>query len=167
MRRKHALAAVAIFCAIFAFDSFPACGAPGVPASDLDSAGDHPGDWMLGYKSVDAKGLGIVAFVRLLRDRDSRGMVKYDEIVMRSDKRYPFGLWDTYLGKCDSHAIADIWAGELNSDGDAKGLPIARIEYVTQPRHFTGYETLEKLCNGEAMQTVADPVTYAHDLIKR
>lgn len=167
MRRKYALAAMAIFCAIFAFDGLPACAAPGVEASDLDSAGDHPGDWMLEYKMVDAKGFGIVAFVRLLRPRDARGIVKYDEIVMHSDKRYPFGLWDTYLGKCDRHAAADTWAGEMNEDGDAKGLPVSKIEYVPQFKHSTGYDLLEKLCSGTAMQTVADPVAYAHDALKR
>jgi hypothetical protein len=161
---------VAAFYAIFAFDGLPAraaAAAKPVEASDLDSAGDHPGDWMLEYKFADAKGTGIAAFVRILRNRDARGMVKYDEIVMHSDKRYPFGLWDTYLGKCDSHAIADIWAGEMNTEGDARGLPVAKIEYVSQPKHFAGYDTLEKLCNGEAMPAVADPVAYAHDLLKR
>lgn len=169
MRRKLTIAGMAALCAIFAFGSFPAGAAPGktVEASDLDSAGDRPGDWMLEYKSVDPKGLGVVGFIRLLRPRDGRGVLKYDEIVMHSDKRYPFGLWDTYLGKCDSHAIADVWAGEMNTDGDARGLPVAKIEYVQQPKHFIGYDTLEKLCNGETMQTVADPVAYAHDLLKR
>lgn len=169
MRRKHTIAGLASLCAIFTFGAIAADATPAkaIMASDLDSAGDHPGNWMLEYQSTDGKGFGLVGFVRLLRSRDARDMVKYDEIVMHSDKRYPFGLWDTYLGKCDSHSIADIWAGEMNTDGDARGLPVAKIEYVEQPKHFAGYETLEKLCNGEATQNVADPIAYAHDLLKR
>jgi hypothetical protein len=167
MRRKHKIAGIAALCAIFAFDGLAAAPTKAAEASDLDSAGDRPGDWMLEYKSVDAKGSGIIGVVRLLRGRDSRGMVKYDEIVMRSDKRYPFGLWDTYLGKCDSHATADIWVGEMNTEGDARGLPVAKIEYVAQPKHFIGYDTLDKLCNGLTMQTVADPAAYASELLKR
>jgi hypothetical protein len=169
MKRRQAIAAIAAFCAIFAFDGFPAraAAAKAVEAGDLDSAGDRPGDWMLEFQTTDKKGLGTVGFVRLLRGRDARGVLKYDEIVMHGDKRYPFGLWDTYLGKCDSHALADIWVGELNADGDARGLPVAKIEYVPQPRHFIGYDTLEKFCNGATMQTVTDPIAYAHDFLKR
>ncbi len=167
MRQKWAMGAM--LCAVlFVFESvLPARALPAAEASDLDSAGDRPGDWMLEYKSVDAKGSGIIGVVRLLRSRDARDMVKYDEIVMRSDKRYPFGLWDTYLGKCDSHATADIWVGEMNTEGDARGLPVAKIEYVAQPKHFIGYDTLDKLCNGLTMQTVADPAAYASELLKR
>ena len=149
------------FCAIFAFDAL----AVAAPSGDtmIDSAGDQPGDWKLDFKNDHGR-FHNVQFVRLLRSRDARGELKYDVIQMTNDPHYPFGLWDTYVGKCDSHMAADIWMGEINSEGEAKGLPSAKIEFGPQSG---GPETLAKLCSGAAMEIVQDPVSYGRDFLKR
>jgi hypothetical protein len=154
----------AAFCALFSFDL---AGAAPSGAGAISDMKDHPGDWKLDFKNTDSRQTHSIQFVRLLDARDAHGMVKYDVILMTSDPRYPFGLWDTYLGKCDSHATADIWMGEIDSEGDAKGAPSVRTDFEPEIKHTPRYETLEKICASATMENVQDPIAAAREFLKR
>lgn len=153
------------FIALFAFDTAQA--APPGDRVAMDGAGDRPGEWKLDFKNAGAGQLHAIQFVRVLHPRDVHDEVKYDVIMMTDDHRYPFGLWDTYLGKCDSHATADVWMGEIDAEGDAKGAPSIRTEFEPEIKHTPGYDTLEKICTGVAMEIVQDPIAYGRDYLKK
>jgi hypothetical protein len=153
----------AALCAIFAFDT--AVAAPSGDAGAMSDKNDHPGDWKLDFKNADSRQFHSIQFVRVLDT--AHGEVKYDVILMTNDPRYPFGLWDTYLGKCDTRATADIWMGEINTQGEAKGAPSIRTEFEPEIKHTPRYDTLEKICTNAAMETVQDPIATAHEFLKR
>lgn len=148
-------------CALFAFG-----GAYAAPEA-MNDANDRPGDWKLDFKNADAHQIHSIQFVRMVRPRDAAGIVKYDVIQMSSDPRYPLGLWDTYLGNCNTHATADIWMGEVYPAGEAKGAPSVHTDFVPEIKHTPAYDTLEKMCSGAALDTVQDPIATGREFLKR